>query len=126
MYGAVYVNSNLKEDSTFLGVSAIRIDTIIKDTLYVKYRVHGDKFLNQDYIKSRNGTFKSIDSMSFDRFNNKHAASLTLNGKNLVLSWHQPDTMTSYRFEFSYKDNVLFSQSRDVYYAEDGFGLYQD
>ena len=122
--GNVYVNSILQEDSTYLGVSAIRIDTLIEDTLYIKYRMYGDKFINDQYCKTKEGAYNSLNRTSIGFFDTAQTRSLMLKENTLILYERDTDTKSQV-FMYSYKDDVLFSEYQNIYFAEDGFGLFK-
>lgn len=135
--GGVYVSEQLLEikerpiprvQRSVYPIGALRVDTIISDTLLVKYTFGLEAFMDADfeYKKSCN-CYLSTWVILFTPYGYEDAKVYLdfINPKELVFYFFKDGKKQSYKYYMTYKDKVDYKTHRNVFYAEDGFKLFE-
>jgi hypothetical protein len=131
--GGVYVSNQLMKNreasnDSIYPILALRIDTIINNTLFVKYRF-GTKNMDVNFeYKTSCNCYKSIDDILFTP-NGTEREKIYLkfeNPKEITFYFVKGGKNQTYYYSMTYVDKVNLKTHRDVYYAEDGFKLFDE
>jgi hypothetical protein len=132
--GGVYVsnqllnNKEVSRDSIY-PILAMRIDTIINDTLLVKYRFGKEAIMdvNFRYQQSCN-CYESIGNISFAPYGKiKQKVYLEFDKpEKLKLYYKMNGIKNSYKYFMTYVDKINLKIHRSIYHAEDGFKLFKE
>jgi hypothetical protein len=133
--GNVYVLDKIVKDgksdySYNYPILALRIDSVLADTLHIKYLFGKESFLDADFLYG--DSCNCYVSMSKILFSPEGIGTAFVNirldsDKNEVELFYNGDdsNISSYTFVFSYKDKMDRKTYRNVYYAEDGYKLFE-
>jgi hypothetical protein len=127
--GGVYVsellikNRNLPFDSIY-PIVALRIDSIIKDTILIKYVIGPDGVSDIDYGYDSNcKCYQSKQKLILTPWGNlKEFVDISiLDSDNIELFYFENNVKMSYLYKLTYIDNVDLSTHRNIYFIEEGF-----
>lgn len=130
--GNVYVADELiknrKVSYDSFPIIAFRIDTIIANDLFVKYRFGSEHHMDIDFIYDDNcSCFKSKGMLLLAPNGSIKIPGYlkVLNEDNIELNIIENNIEKKYLYRKTYRDTIDFKKSRNIYYAEDGFPLFK-